>query len=63
MHAPDGNNPKPWVCDICGNTYQKSTGLKQHLASAHSDVRDYQCTHCNKGFTRYQRLPTYLRDK
>ena len=60
MHNPDGKR-KSWVCEHCGNTYQKSTGLKQHMVSAHSDVRDFRCPHCSKGFTTQQRLDQHLR--
>ena len=59
MHNPDYE--KPYVCEICGNSYQRTTGLKQHVMSAHSSQRDYRCQDCGKGFTNKVRLANHLR--
>jgi uncharacterized Zn-finger protein len=49
------------VCELCGNRYRREAGLRQHMASAHCDLRDYQCFHCGKGFTTHTRLTIHLR--
>jgi hypothetical protein len=35
MHDP--TNTKDFVCELCGNAYARSTGLKQHMLSQHSE--------------------------
>jgi len=28
---------KDYICELCGNVYARSTGLKQHMMSQHSE--------------------------
>ena len=37
------------VCDLCGNRYRREAGLRQHIASAHSQFREFKCRECQKG--------------
>ena len=60
--------PKDVVCDICGNRYRKEAGLRQHMASAHTEHREYQCRHPKcmqdgkiKGFTTKARFLQHQR--
>ena len=56
-----GDKAKDIVCDICGNRYRREAGLRQHKASAHSEVREFQCITCGKGFTTQTRLNQHAR--
>ncbi len=49
------------VCELCGNQYRREAGLRQHMISAHSDHREYQCVQCGKGFTTHTKLTQHLR--
>ena len=59
--AHGNDKPKDIVCDICGNRYRKEAGLRQHMASAHSAFREFQCMTCGKGFTTQHRLTQHSR--
>ena len=53
--------PKDVVCDICGNRYRREAGLRQHMASAHTQFREFKCSICFKGFTTKARLTQHHR--
>ena len=59
VHA--GEKSRDIVCHHCGNRYRREAGLRQHLASAHSNHREYHCLHCGKGFTTQTRLTQHIR--
>ena len=63
LDVHDGEKSRDIVCHHCGNRYRKEAGLRQHLASAHSDHRPFKCWHspCEKGFTTQTRLTQHLR--
>jgi KRAB domain-containing zinc finger protein len=48
------------VCDICGLVLRSFFYLKRHR-STHSDVKDYTCEHCGKGFTGKYLLRKHIR--
>ena len=52
---------KQFICELCGNAYSRTTGLKQHMVSVHSTQRDFPCTECGKAFTNKNRLANHLR--
>ena len=60
VHA--GDRARDIVCHHCGNQYRREAGLRQHLASAHSDERKFLCPYkCGKGFTTQTRLTQHIR--
>ena len=59
MHNPQ--KVKTFICELCGNAYSRTTGLKQHMISRHSTQRDFKCTECDKAFTNKNRLANHLR--
>lgn len=36
-----------WICEYCGNAYKQKISLTNHIQSAHSDERAYQCDVCS----------------
>ncbi|KAL5273473.1 hypothetical protein ACFFRR_000297 [Megaselia abdita] len=49
-----------FICDICGNTYDKKSKLSSHLKN-HSDFKPHQCEMCNKRFKQSSQLTVHMR--
>ena len=41
--------------------HRREAGLRQHIASAHSQFREFKCPICQKGFTTKARLTQHNR--
>ncbi|XP_052363040.1 uncharacterized protein LOC127906041 isoform X1 [Oncorhynchus keta] len=46
-------------CDICGEKFQRQSGLTRHQRHKHNTVKTYSCTVCGKGFTYIKSLSTH----
>ncbi|XP_031670934.1 uncharacterized protein LOC109877709 isoform X3 [Oncorhynchus kisutch] len=46
-------------CDICGEKFQRQSGLTRHQRHKHNTVKTYSCTVCGKGFTYIKSLNTH----
>lgn len=49
-HGPDGTVVKRYKCEVCGNYFTDSCGLKKHIR-IHTGERPYQCNVCEKSFS------------
>ena len=59
VHPPNANlrtefvvTKKKHQCQSCEKSYSTSTGLKQHVDSAHLGKRPFECDICGKAFAR-----------
>jgi uncharacterized Zn-finger protein len=50
----------PFQCDICQQTFTRSTSLTRHLRS-HTDERPFQCETCQQTFAQKGNLTRHLR--
>ena len=39
---------KPYMCELCGNTFYSSTDLKRHTENVHTSVNKLSCSYCQK---------------
>ncbi|XP_045578895.1 uncharacterized protein isoform X5 [Salmo salar] len=46
-------------CDICGEKFQRQSGLTRHQRHKHNTVKTYSCSVCGKGFTYIKSLNTH----
>ncbi|XP_041727942.1 uncharacterized protein LOC121558618 isoform X3 [Coregonus clupeaformis] len=46
-------------CDICGEKFQRQSGLTRHQRHKHNTVETYSCYVCGKGFTYIKSLNTH----
>ncbi|XP_038837496.1 uncharacterized protein LOC120034905 isoform X4 [Salvelinus namaycush] len=46
-------------CDICGEKFQRQSGLTRHQRHKHNTVKTYSCAVCGKGFTYIKSLNTH----
>ena len=46
------NESGPFLCDLCGATYNKNSTLSRHCMNVHEGIKNYQCTYCGKMFSR-----------
>jgi len=37
-------------CELCGKNFTKQSRLQSHIDSFHKNIRNFQCTHCDKAF-------------
>lgn len=44
------------VCDLCGKSYQRKTGLKRHVSTFHKKEKPFSCETCDKKFGRIDSL-------
>lgn len=44
------------ICDLCGKSYQRKTGLKRHVLTFHKKERPFSCETCDKKFGRMDSL-------
>lgn len=51
--------PKPFSCDLCGETFSRRSSMVQHRRM-HSGEKPYQCMICLKSFTRPYSLQKHL---
>jgi len=49
------NQIKPYVCDLCGKSFNYITGLKDHKL-VHTDECPFECPVCKRGFKNNARL-------
>ena len=45
-----------YVCDMCGKSYRRKTGLKRHVATFHKQEKCFRCERCDKTFGRLDSL-------
>ena len=43
---------RPFLCTLCGLSFQQSSNLKMHTKSVHEQERPFQCKYCQKTFAR-----------
>jgi uncharacterized Zn-finger protein len=57
-HKRSHTNTRPFSCPHCPKDFLRDSHLKHHVKSAHSDIRDYTCSHagCGKSFATGTRL-------
>lgn len=51
----------PFVCDICGESYQTSEALTEHVNTAHVKVKPFECSVCHKRFTQHGGVLQHMR--
>uniref|UniRef100_A0A8D0BXE2 C2H2-type domain-containing protein n=1 Tax=Salvator merianae TaxID=96440 RepID=A0A8D0BXE2_SALMN len=52
---PDRNQPKPYLCPICGKGFRTSNLLSKHKV-IHRQDKPYECQECGKAFVQMLRL-------
>lgn len=64
QHVRSHTNARLFICphSSCAKDFLRGSHLKQHIKSAHSDIRDYQCNQdgCQKSFLTATRLRRHL---
>ena len=53
---------RAFQCTLCGNSYKRSTGLKNHMNSVHLHLR-FTCDHCSKSYTQLAHLKIHLKSE
>ncbi|XP_039491185.1 zinc finger protein 239 [Drosophila santomea] len=53
------NQIKPYVCDLCGKSFNYITGLKDHKL-VHTDECPFECPECKRRFKNNARLKIHL---
>lgn len=38
--------PRPFICPICGRSYKRKASLKSHMMNECGQEPKFQCTHC-----------------
>jgi len=55
-----GSSFRPYICDICGESFGKQFYLTRHKKS-HNLIKPYHCSRCLKGFTRSDSCLRHIR--
>ncbi|GFX68722.1 hypothetical protein TNCV_222361 [Trichonephila clavipes] len=56
----NSTNTPSYLCDECGNGYQRMSDLLHHTCE-HSEPRRFRCVFCHTGFAVYSVLEAHLR--
>ena len=60
-HMVVHSDHRPYVCELCPNRkYKLEITLKNHIKQKHTNVRDFQCNICGKGFALKVYLKSHL---
>lgn len=49
-----------YECEVCRLKFASNYNLKRHLSTHDSDRPRWQCSHCEKSFTRRDSLPKHI---
>jgi uncharacterized Zn-finger protein len=50
MEPEDFEIEKKYICNLCGNSFEKKNGLTQHENTVHLNERPYSCNQCDVSF-------------
>ena len=48
--------PRPFSCDVCGQSFNRQEHVKRHMQSVHSGEKPFSCDTCGKRFARRDNL-------
>lgn len=60
-HIQTHTGDKPIICPQCHLKFSETSGLQQHLKSAHSTERPHQCSECESKFAIASALKSHMR--
>lgn len=52
IHVKIHFTTKEFACEICGKTFGRSVGLREHTKYVHTKAKEFPCEFCNKIFYR-----------
>ncbi|KAJ8945451.1 hypothetical protein NQ314_009203 [Rhamnusium bicolor] len=50
-HMKSHNNYRPFICEICGQSYKHKTAFNIHM-DMHNGINPFTCIYCSKSFTQ-----------